>query len=199
MPAWPWRRPTRNNGADGNFSRRSGDHHDAIEYFGLSAAGTARDAGAIDRALLAINHENIAGTVMFMHPAGQTNATSGARPEAEAIKEIEAHGVSVVEVQKVGGKFALNKGSRFNRRITASSPMDLSGPVRGSALVRTRYSPGGLATRGTVNNCAAGQTPWGTYLTCEENWAGYFRRAAADDAARSAKEVTALLRVGSGV
>ncbi|MBA2672789.1 alkaline phosphatase PhoX, partial [Ramlibacter sp.] len=186
----------RNDGTDGDFARRAGDHHDAIAYFGLNDAGTARDAGGTQRALLAMNHENIAGTVTFMHPAGQTNAASGARPEAEALKEIQAHGVSVVEMAKNSGKFALNKASRFNRRITAATPIELRGPVRGSALVKTKYSPEGTATRGTINNCAGGPTPWGTYLTCEENWAGYFRRATGDDAARSAKENIALLRVG---
>lgn len=186
----------RNDGSDGNFARRAGDHHDGMHYFGLAADGVSRDPTAIDRALLCLNHENIAGTVQYLHAAGQTNASAGARPEAEAIKEIEAHGVSVIELGRTGGKLALKKTSMFNRRITAATPMDLSGPVRGSTLVRTRYSPAGLQTRGTVNNCASGYTPWGTYLTCEENWAGYFRRAAGDDALRSAKEVTAFRRVG---
>ncbi len=186
----------KNDGSDGNFARRAGDHHDAISYFGLNAAGTAREPKGTERGLLCMNHENIAGTVPFMHPAGQTNAASGARPEAEAIKEIEAHGVSVIEIAKSNGKYALNKASSFNRRITASTPMSIAGPARGHALMKTAYSPDGLLTRGTINNCAAGQTPWGTYLTCEENWAGYFRRAAGDDAARTAKEVAAFLRVG---
>jgi uncharacterized protein len=62
----------------------------------------------------------------------------------------------------------------FNRRITAGTPMAIRGPVRGSDLVKTKYSPNGTMTRGTINNCAHGYTPWGTYLTCEENWAGYF-------------------------
>jgi len=185
----------RNDGTDADFARRAGDHHDAIEYFGLSAAGTL-DRTATERALLAMNHENIAGTVQFMHAAGQTNAGSGARPEAEALKEIEAHGVSIVEIAKSGGRFATVKASAFNRRVTAGTSMDLAGPARGSAAMRTRYSPAGLATRGTINNCAAGQTPWGTYLTCEENWAGYFRRAVGDDALRSARELASLRRVG---
>jgi uncharacterized protein len=53
--------------------------------------------------------------------------------------------------------------------------MEIRGPVRGSPLVKTKYSPMGTMTRGTINNCAHGYTPWGTYLTCEENWAGYFK------------------------
>ena len=186
----------KNDGSDDTFSRRAGDHHDAMVWFGLAADGVSRDAAATDRALLCMNHENIAGTVLYLHPAGQTNISSGARPEAEAIKEIEAHGVSVIELGRTAGKLGLRKPSPFNRRITASTPIDLSGPLRGHALARTRWSPSGVATRGTVNNCASGYTPWGTYLTCEENWAGYFRRAAGDDALRSAKEVTAFKRVG---
>jgi secreted PhoX family phosphatase len=189
----------KNDGTDDTFSKRAGDHHDAVHYFGLSADGSSRDDKSNDRALLVMNHENIAGTVQFMHANGQTNASSGARPEAEAVKEIEAHGVSVIEIRKSGGKFALNKASGFNRRITASTPADLSGPVRGTAYVKTKYSPSGLITRGTINNCASGYTPWGTYLTCEENWAGYFKRAAGDDALRTAKENTAFARVGMSV
>ncbi len=185
-----------NDGTDDTFSRRSGDHHDGMHWFGLAADGVSRDSTSTDRALLCMNHENIAGTVQYLHPLGQTNASSGARPEAEAIKEIEAHGVSVIELGRTAGKLGLKKPSAFNRRVTASTPMDLSGPLRGHALARTRYSPTGVATRGTINNCASGYTPWGTYLTCEENWAGYFRRVAGDDALRTAKEVTAFRRVG---
>ncbi|MBC7610455.1 MAG: PhoX family phosphatase [Polaromonas sp.] len=186
----------KNDGTDDNFARRSGDHHDGMQYFGLSADGTRLDPTNNDRALLVMNHENIAGTVQFMHAAGQTNASSGVRPEAEAIKEIEAHGVSVIEIQRTAGKFALNKNSLFNLRITASTPMDINGPVRATDFVKTAYSPTGTKTRGTINNCANGYTPWGTYLTCEENWAGYFRRDTTDDANRTAKELVALARVG---
>lgn len=188
----------KNDGTDGNFAQRSGDHHDGIHFFGLSATG-APSTTTNDRALLVMNHENIAGTVQFMHPAGQTNASSSStspRPESEAVKEIEAHGVSVVEIAKTNGKFAYVKGSTFNRRITASTPMELTGPARGTDFVRTAFSPTGTQTRGTINNCGNGYTPWGTYLTAEENWAGYFRRDAADDANRSARELAQLARNG---
>jgi uncharacterized protein len=88
-------------------------------------------------------------------------------------KEIAAHGISVVELRKTNGSWGVVPG-RYNRRITAGTPMELRGPVRGSDLVKTRYSPDGTRARGTINNCAHGYTPWGTYLTCEENWAAYF-------------------------
>ena len=186
----------KNDGTDISFSRRAGDHHDGIHYFGLSAAGL-RDDNNMDRALLVMNHENISGTVRFMHAAGQTNmaANSGSRPEAEVVKEIEAHGVSVVELRKANGKYSYVKASIFNRRITGATPMELSGPARGSAWMKTIFSPSGTQTRGTVNNCANGYTPWGTYLTCEENWAGYFIRSN-DTAARSQRDNSALLRNG---
>ena len=118
-----------------------------------------------------------------------------ARPADEAMKEIEAHGVSVVEIQRTAGKFAMNQASSFNRRITARTEMEITGPARGNAAMVTAFSTNGTRTRGTINNCASGYTPWGTYLTCEENWAGYFKR---DDAtgARIPRDATSLARHG---
>jgi hypothetical protein len=74
--------------------------------------------------------------------------------------------------------------------------MQITGPARGNALMVTKYSPAGTKTRGTLNNCGTGKTPWGTFLTGEENWAGYFTRSATDDAARADKSVVALKRYG---
>ena len=181
------------DGNNANFARRAGDHHDGIHFFGLSAGGAPAPTAA-DRALLVMNHENIAGTVMFMHPAGQTTP----RPEAEAIKEIQAHGVSVIELRKTAGRYGYVRNSTFNRRVTASTTMELRGPVRGSAFVRTRFSAAGTQTRGTINNCGHGHTPWGTYLAAEENWAGYFRRRNTDDVNRTPKEIAGLKRYGMG-
>ena len=184
----------KNDGTDDNFGRRSGDQHDGMHYFGLTADGKPT-LTSNERALMCINHEAINGTVAFMHPAGQTNPT-GVRPEAEALKEVEAHGASVVEIAKSAGKFATVKASTFNRRVTPRTPMVFGGPAKGSALLKTLYSTDGTATRGMIGNCASGYTPWGTYLTCEENFAGFFTRGATDDSLRSAKELTAFLRIG---
>jgi uncharacterized protein len=186
------------DGSETDYSRRAGDHHDGINYFGLNSNANVRDTTNSDRGLLAINHENISGTAQFLHPQGETNlaATAGPRPETEVLKEIDAHGVSVVEVRKVGGAYSTVKASRFNRRVTGRTLMDIAGPARGSSYVKTQFSPSGLTSRGTLNNCGHGVTPWGTYLACEENWAGYFKRNAGDDALRPQREVTQLLRNG---
>jgi hypothetical protein len=183
-----------NNGTDNDFANRAGDHHDALYYYGLNAAG-ARDDASNTRGLLVMNHENI--TEQYLHANGPTTV-GGARPEVEVIREIELHGVAVVEVTRAAnGGWSYVQASAFNRRITPNTPTVLNGPVRGNALVQTAFSPDGTQGRGTVNNCANGFTPWGTNLTCEENWAGYFRRPpAADNPRRSAKEVTALTRYG---
>ena len=181
----------KNDGTDTDYDNRAGDHHDGMEYFGLSADGSSRDAAGSERGLLVMNHEAL--TDQFLHAAG---VTARPRPAAESDKEIPAHGVTVVEVRKAGGSFGYVQASSFNRRITPLTPVQISGPARGNALLKTLYSSDGTATRGTINNCGTGYTPWGSFLTGEENWAGYFTRSATDDAARGDKSVTALRRYG---
>ena len=186
-----------NDGTDSDFANRIGDHGDALVWFGLDDAG-GRDDSSSTRGLLVQNHENL--NVQYLHPNGPTDV-GGVRPEAEAIKEIEAHGVSVTEYRD-GGDLAWSyvQDSALNRRITPNTPTVFNGPVRGSAMLRTAYSPDGTQGRGTINNCANGHMPWGDYLTCEENWAFYFRRDdegdGTDNAARSPRELTALRRYG---
>lgn len=187
-----------NDGTDANYAARIGDHGDALYYYGLNANGGRDDASNV-RGLLVQNHENL--SVQYLHPAGPTNVAAGPRPAAEALKEIEAHGVSVVEVRDTGNRnWEVVQASALNRRITPNTPVTFHGPVRGSAQMVTKFSPSGATGRGTINNCANGHTLWGSNLTCEENWAFYFRRdnsgAGTDNASRTAKELTALRRYG---
>lgn len=182
-----------NDGTDEQFDFRAGDHHDGMYYFGMDDDGTPNRFNS-DRGMLCLNHEAL--TTTYLHANGATNNASGVRPIAQARKEIAAHGVSVIEIAKEASEFKVQRGSPRNRRYTAATPMSMRGPARGSAQMITKYSKNGTRTRGTVNNCAEGFTPWGTYLTCEENYAGYFARPSADNANRSAKELTALARDG---
>lgn len=179
-----------NDGTDTNFAQRIGDHGDALYYYGLNASATRDDASST-RGLLVQNHENL--NVQYLHPNGPSPAP---RPEAEVIKEIEAHGVSVVELRDAGNRsWSYVQDSGFNRRITPFTPVTFAGPVRGTDFLKTVFSPAGTDGRGTINNCANGHTIWGTNLTCEENWSGYFRRSG-DDAQRTPRELTALRRYG---
>ena len=183
----------KNDGTDTDFDNRAGDHHDGMEYFGLSDDGTRADPKGSNRGLLVMNHEAL--TDNFLHVAG---ASARPRPAAQSDKEIPAHGISVVEVNKgTAGRFAYAQSSAYNRRITPLTPMEIGGPARGSALMKTQHAPAGTACRGTINNCGTGYTPWGTFLTGEENWAGYFTRSATDNVARgNDKSVASLNRYG---
>lgn len=160
-----------NTGAD--QALQVGQHHDGMHFFPIDGSSTD--------GLLVMNHEYIEPRFLNAAFKGQALDSSGVVYDAEGLrdadqvlKEINAHGVSVAHVRRdAAGAWALVPDPR-NRRITGLTPMEIGGPVRGAELVRTKFSPEGTMTRGTLNNCANGWTPWGTYLTCEENWAGYF-------------------------
>ena len=184
-----------NDGTDtaASFASRAGDHHDGMHFFGMSASGTY-DPNGSDRGLLVMNHEAI--TPAFLHPNGATSVSGVRTVNEEVLKELNIHGVSVIEVVRSGNTWTYVRNSIYNRRVTTNTEMVISGPAAGAAMI-TAYSTNGTRTRGTVNNCANGYTPWGTYLTCEENYAGYFRRVAAiDNVNRTAKELTSFARNG---
>jgi secreted PhoX family phosphatase len=186
----------KNDGTDTDFENRAGDHHDGMEFFSLSADGAVSTTG-VTRGLLAMNHEattNEGLASFFVHANGGTNTLP--RPALEVDKEMALHGLSVVEVRTTNGKWEYLQNSNFNRRVHQQTEVQISGPVRGNALVKTKYSPDGTKFRGTLNNCGTGRTPWHTYLSGEENWAGYFTRSATDNAARGDKSVASLNRYG---
>ena len=187
--------PYANDGTDvaNSFRQRAGDHSDGMHFFGMDKEGKW-DPQSAERGLLCINHEAI--TAAFLHQQGQTIVDGKRTSDAEVMKEMLAHGMSVVEVRRNGKTFSVVKNSRWNRRITTFTDMKITGPAARSPQLITKYSLTATRTRGTVANCANGHTPWGTYLTCEENWAGFFRRTPADDAKRSANELVALKRYG---
>jgi secreted PhoX family phosphatase len=195
-PVLPGTSAYKNDGSDGDFDRRGGDHHDGMEWFGLNAAGQRND-NATERGLLAINHEATTDEKLssfFIHANGGTATLP--RPPAEIDKEVALHGIAVIEVTRRKDGWGYHPDSEHNFRLTPLSPMELSGPAHGSAQLVTKYDPSGTRTRGTLNNCGTGKTPWGTFLTGEENWFGYFTRAATDDAVRANQSVVALKRYG---
>jgi secreted PhoX family phosphatase len=156
-----WKSDGTNSAAD--QANAMGMHHDGMHYFPINGSSTD--------GLIAINFEYIDQDAL--HPAGATTV-AGKRPVEEVRKEINAHGAGVVRVRKSGDRWQVVENDPLNRRFTTASVMDLSGPLKGTDHVKTKFSVGGTQTRGTNNNCGNGYTPWGTYLTCEENWPGIF-------------------------
>lgn len=119
------------------------------------------------RAVLFANHEYTNDAIMF--PA--TMAAADVRAVGAA-----AHGLSVVELERQNKNTPWNyvKGAGLNRRYLNNTEYELTGPVAGSALVKTIDDPSGRRILGTLGNCAGGTTPWGTILSGEENFQGYF-------------------------
>ena len=142
-------------------------------YFPLPA-GSPSESG---HGLLAVNHEHTSEELMLPGWPGMRSphrAQFVRRHPALVSAMKAAHGVSIAEVQLRDDGWTLVQGSLFNRRLTADSLMDFSGPAAGHPLLHTQAHPTGRQVNGTLNNCAGGKTPWGTLLTCEENFDQYF-------------------------
>ncbi|MEV4179833.1 PhoX family protein [Streptosporangium canum] len=125
------------------------------------------------RGLLWVNHEYTDENLMFR------GYKSGDTASEEQIRiALAAHGGSVVEVERVGRsgrwKLVTQGRRRYNRRVTAQTPMAFSGPAAGGDLLKTAADPAGVRPLGMLNNCAGGTTPWGTVLSGEENFNQYF-------------------------
>ncbi|MBL8377899.1 MAG: PhoX family phosphatase [Burkholderiales bacterium] len=161
MPAY--RTDASNSAAE--QAAQAGMHHDGMHFYPLGP----------ERALLVMNHEYT--DEGLLHTDGHKVQT----PEKVA-KSQAAHGVSVIEIERGPAGWQMVRPSRYARRITARTPMDVSGPAAGHAMLKTALDPTGRRILGTYNNCGSGMTPWGTYLTSEENFAFYFRAPEKPDA-----------------
>ena len=135
-----------------------GMHHDGIHFFPVDGSKSG---------LLVMNHEYVDDGLLHTDGNKTWNAEKVRKAQA-------AHGVSVVEIEQKNGKWEMVLPSPWARRFTASTPMAVTGPAAGHALMKTAADATGRRVLGTINNCGSGITPWGTYLTCEENFIFYF-------------------------
>ena len=128
-----------------------GDNNDGMFMFELEN----------NRALIAVNNEYINPEIMFNHKGKNINLND--------VKYMQnSFGVSIFEVKRLeNGFYELVKDSKYNRRITAQTPISISGPAKGDEKLKTKADKKGKLVYGTINNCASGKTHWGTYLTCE--------------------------------
>ncbi|MGK7890468.1 MAG: PhoX family phosphatase [Leptolyngbyaceae cyanobacterium] len=161
----PWGTPIKDGGPEytggavrptsAEQAEQIGIGHDGMHFF-------PKDGTSTTQGILCINHE-----------FGRDSHVLG-KDDPESLEDVRlsqhAHGVAVVEIKKMSGKWQVVDNGK-NRRIHVNTPVEIAGEAAGSALLET---PAGNEPKGTVNNCANGYTPWGTYLTCEENFNGYF-------------------------
>ena len=143
-----------------------GYNADFIAYLPLPRGSTSAD-----HALLAVNHEYADPYIMF---PGVTDETVGKAMSKEQVDiTLAAHGLSVIEVKKVDGKWQVVPDSPYGRRITMTTPFRLTGPAAGDKRLQTKEDPAGTTVLGTNSNCSGGTTPWGTVLSCEEGSGDY--------------------------
>ena len=132
--------------------------------------------GSSEHGLLVVNHEYTNEELMFpgleAREGGKTGAVRTTREQVDI--EMAAHGGAVVEIRREGGRWSVLRDSRYNRRITAETAMEITGPAAGHERMRTASDQSGRQVRGMLNNCSGGVTPWGTWLSGEENTNGYF-------------------------
>ena len=172
----------KNDGTDVDYDSRSGDEHDGMHFFGMNSSGQY-DPQASNRGILVLNHENLEDNTLHETPTAKADAL--AENNITDLKkfvdrEMNGHGVSCVEIQKENGKWSVVLDSPYNRRVTIFTEMEMRGPVAGEDFVKTKLTPTGTRRFGTMNNCAHGYTPWGTYLAAEENWYAYFNVGTVD-------------------
>jgi secreted PhoX family phosphatase len=156
------------NQSEAAQERQFGYNNDFVGFIPLD--------GADDRGLLVVNHEYTNEHLMF---PGIVTIKDGeiqiaAADETRVNIEMAAHGGTIIEIRRVDGKWQPVLDGALNRRITAKTAMELSGPAAGHARLQTAADPSGRKVLGTINNCAGGVTPWGTYILAEENIHGYF-------------------------
>jgi secreted PhoX family phosphatase len=154
--------------------RQFGYNSDYLGYIPMPGASNPSHHG-----LLVVNHEYTNEELMFPGLGRQDLKDVGFVGMTADLVAIEmaAHGGSVVEVRRENGRWSVVSDSRYARRIDASSPMEITGPAAGHSRLQTSTDPSGRYVSGVVNNCAGGITPWGTWLSCEENFHGYFMGA----------------------
>ncbi len=164
-----WRKDASNSAEDQEV--QIGAHHDGMAFYPTDSSYALMSSESARHGLLALEHEYC--DPVLMTPDGIETVTAEKVRKAQA-----AHGVSVIALaQKDDGSWT-HVDSKFNRRVHVNTPVTFSGPVSARhPQLRAKTAP-----RGTLNNCSSGATPWGTYLTCEENWHQYF---ASSDASRA--------------
>ncbi len=143
--------------------RLYGDHNDFVAYFPIDALEGGDNS---EDGILWVNHEYI-NPMFWSDYTDPENATK--KTKKQIAREKAGVGGSIVRVRKEGNAWSFVEDDRLNRRIDATTPMDVTGPATGSEKMQ-----GATEVIGTLANCGGGVTPWNTVLTCEENFQDYY-------------------------
>jgi secreted PhoX family phosphatase len=155
-----------------------GYNNDYLGYIPMPGAANPSHHG-----LLVVNLEYTNEELMFPGiGVDQMVKTQNFAKMTKELVDIEkaAHGGAVLEIKREQGKWRVVADSKFARRIDADTPMEITGPAAGTDRMKTKGDATGRRVNGMLNNCAGGVTPWGTWLSCEENFHGYFFGKVAD-------------------
>ena len=147
--------------------RQFGYNNDFIAYLPLGDPGRASEHG-----LLVVNHEYPLPWLMWDDLDESTAAAEMSRKQVDV--SMAAVGLSVIEVRRQNAQWKVVTDSKYNRRVSMFTPIDIRGPARGHERMRTTDDPAGTTVLGTHDNCSGGVTPWGTVLSCEEGSADFF-------------------------
>ena len=156
-----------------------GYNNDYLGYLPMPGAANPSQHG-----LLVVNHEYTNEELMFTGLGRQDTKDAAFAKMTKELVDIEkaAHGGAVIEIKRDNAQWRVVADSKYARRIDADTVMEITGPAAGSERMKTKADPSGRRVLGMLNNCAGGLTPWGTWLSCEENFNGYFwGKVAGDD------------------
>lgn len=149
-------------GTSSTQKKSFGDNNDGMHFFPIEK----------DHGVLVVNNEYVNSE--FITPNEE-------KTYDDILKTQEAMGLSILEVKFINGKWTVIKDAPLNRKVSATTPIEISGPASGHESLKTEADPSGTLTLGTWANCGQGETPWGTYLTCEENFNGFFAASNKDE------------------
>ena len=139
-----------------NRSRRFryGFNNDFLAYFPIHGS---------EEGLLFVNHEY--PDPFFLH-GYKPNASP--KTAAQVQEEQDSVGNSILHVKRRrDGRWKVVSPSKYNRRIYGDRPdLKFTGPLVGAPGI-------GTSAHGSLGNCSGGVTPWGTAISCEENYDGY--------------------------
>lgn len=152
-----------------NQAKQFGYNNDFVAYLPLPLGSDNSDNG-----LLFVNHEYPNLHIMFPGVVVKEDEAGKVVSKEQVDIGMQAMGNTVVEIVKKDGTWQIVTDSKYNRRITSFTPIKLSGPAAGHALLKTSADPTGTRVEGTGSNCGGGVTPWGTVLSCEEFPYSYF-------------------------